>query len=300
MFSFSLAVWLIVLDDDQLIVRHDGRDVLAYQVAMKSPPDEITKPVAGDGFLHPVRTPSGAIVTDDFPPDHPHQHGLFYAWTKTTFRGHRVDFWNTHKGLGRVEHRELISSKRGRQFTVGLDHVDLTGNERVVAMQERREYAVSYVDQPRPAYFIDVSSTLEAATDDPVTLEEYLYGGMACRGARGWTIDAGHRFATADGDDRAKLNHTSQRWVASTGPVDGQPRTIALLSHPGNVRSPQPVRLHPEMPYFVFSPTVNEPLVVSKDQPLVQRYRYIVHDGEPSVDELEAWTDEFAKLPAAK
>ena len=36
-------------------------------------------------------------MTDDFPPDHAHQHGLFFAWVSTSFDGHDVDFWNQSK-----------------------------------------------------------------------------------------------------------------------------------------------------------------------------------------------------------
>ena len=291
--------WSVEHAPEAITVRLGDRDLVRYQRAMAPPPPGIDRPVAGNGFLHPVRTPSGAVVTDDFPPDHPHQHGLFYAWTKTRFRGHRVDFWNTHKGLGRVEHDRFEPSDSGQDFAtidVRLNHVDRTTDPPVVAMTERRTYRVSVVQFGQPITQIDVDSTLVAATDDAITLQTHLYGGFASRGARGWTIDAGHRFVTADGDDRIALNHTPQRWVASTGPVDGEPRTIAMFGHPDNVRSPQPVRLHPEMPYFVFSPTVNEPYVIRPGEPLRLRYRYLAIDDQPDVDVLDRlWKDYAAE-----
>ena len=298
--------------DGRITVSIGGQPVMSYQSAMKSPPEGINPLVRGNGFVHPFRTPGGAVVTDDFPPDHPHQHGLFHAWTKARFRGHRVDFWNTHKGLGRVVHRRLLGESGGGGFSldgplpehagflVRLEHLDTTTEPPVIAMVEDRRYTVRRITEPTDrgelvAHAIDFESTLTAATDDPVTLQQYLYGGVACRGPRGWTIAAGHRFVTADGDDRIARNHTPQHWVASTGPAGDDSRaTVALLSHPSNVRSPQPVRLHPEMPYFVFSPTVNEPLIVDRDHPLVSRYRYLAFDGEPEAGVMEAFWEGYA------
>jgi hypothetical protein len=33
-------------------------------------------------YLHPVWTPGGTIVTDDFPADHYHHRGIFWAWPR--------------------------------------------------------------------------------------------------------------------------------------------------------------------------------------------------------------------------
>ena len=43
------------------------------------------------------------MVTDDYPPDHFHHHGIWFAWTKTEFEGRHPDFWNVADGTGRVE-----------------------------------------------------------------------------------------------------------------------------------------------------------------------------------------------------
>ena len=282
----------IVVTDDAVSVRVGGIERVRYQVALKQPPPGVEKPVAGSGFLHPVRTPGGAIVTTDFPTDYPHQHGLFHAWTKTEFRGHEVDFWNSHRGLGRVEHDatqpvEVIDS---RTFRVHLNHVDRTGERPVVAMRERRTYRVECDDRETR---IDVRSVLAAATDDPITLKRHVYGGVAARGPDHWTIAGGHRFVTPQGDDRDSLNHRPFDWVASTGPAaagDTRFATLAMLSPRSNLRSPQPVRLHPTMPYFVFSPTVDEPYAITPGRPLASRYVYVASDGLPDTARLtELW-----------
>lgn len=54
-------------------------------------------------YLHPVWTPSGTIVTDDFPADHYHHRGIFWAWPRVTVGGQTRDLWS----LRGVEHRFL-------------------------------------------------------------------------------------------------------------------------------------------------------------------------------------------------
>ena len=46
---------------------------------------------------------AGRVITGDYPPDHIHHHGVWFAWTKTEFEGRHPDFWNMGDGTGTVE-----------------------------------------------------------------------------------------------------------------------------------------------------------------------------------------------------
>ena len=50
--------------------------------------DEI-RSAAGHRPNEPM-SPRGTVVTDDYPDDHKHQHGIFTAWTKTEYEGRDV------------------------------------------------------------------------------------------------------------------------------------------------------------------------------------------------------------------
>ena len=52
-------------------------------------------------YLHPLATPTGNVVTDDYPANHLHHHGVWTAWTNTVFQGRKTDFWNMGQGLGK-------------------------------------------------------------------------------------------------------------------------------------------------------------------------------------------------------
>jgi hypothetical protein len=60
-----------------------NRRLFEYQAERSAPPTEEFRQFAHAGYLHRVFSPSGKLVTADYPPDHPHQRGIFFAWTKT-------------------------------------------------------------------------------------------------------------------------------------------------------------------------------------------------------------------------
>src|SRR5689334_13572029 len=74
---------------DSVAVNAGDRPVLRY-VTIK-PPD-VKLPVDSAAYFHPVMTPSGVVVTDVAPADHPHHRGIFLAWVE--MHGKKdADFW---------------------------------------------------------------------------------------------------------------------------------------------------------------------------------------------------------------
>src|SRR5688572_32922409 len=72
------------LNDGILRVRDGERPVLSYRHHLVHGPAGTAELYTRSGYIHPLHAPCGAVVTDDFSPDHPHQRGVFFAWTKTT------------------------------------------------------------------------------------------------------------------------------------------------------------------------------------------------------------------------
>jgi hypothetical protein len=273
-------------DDQGIELLSEGRPVLRYHTAVQSPPEAIDPVFSRSGFLHPVCTPSGRVVTADFPADHAHQHGIFAAWVNTTFEGRKVDFWNQAGRTGHVEHvRHLDPPAHGGNvsFAVELRHSDLTapGGPRPVLRETWR--VTLFPNQPEHVF--DLESRQTCIAESPLTINEYHYGGMAFRGCSAWFSGEAKqhpndfRFLTSEGLGTIEGNHTRPNWVAAGGTVDGAPCGIAVLAHPGNFRHPAPVRLHPTKPYFVFSPCVLGEFALDPGVEHAARYRYVVFDG---------------------
>lgn len=281
--------------DGKLLSLSDGeRTLLTYNAGYLPSPDPETPWFGRSGFIHPVYTPGGRVVTEPFPEDHPHQHGLMFAWTKSTYDGRGVDFWNSKKKQGKVEHAQTIQASADR-IEVRLRHVvtgkGVTGKgEPVTVLHET--WTITRVPHETMNVF-DLVSVQRCATDIPLKLPKYHYGGMAVRGASAWVEAVTMR--TSAGKGREEGNHSRPNWVVQFGEVDGAPCGIAAMCHPGNFRAPQPVRLHPEKPYFCFAPMVLGPFQIDPGKPYTSRYRFVAFDGEPDPEQLESLWKAYAE-----
>ncbi len=73
-----------------------------------------------------------------------------------------------------------------------------------------------------------------------------------------------------------------------------------MLDDPRNFRFPQPVRIHPNKPYFAFSPMVDGEFRIEPEKTYISRYRIITHDGPPNTEELDKLWRELAEPPSAR
>jgi hypothetical protein len=298
-------------DGGGLLLQVGDRPVLRYHVAVAEAPSGLDPVYRKSGHIHPLYTPSRLVVSDDFPPDHAHQHGLFFAWVNTTFGGHQVDFWNQREGTGKVEHATVLDMVSGpvfAQFRVQLLHQDLAGPTAVLDdVWTVRAYNLS------DRFLVDFESRQSCAGPRPLEINKYHYGGMGLRGSRAW-FDPKARgdsppdpsrsgrsdFLTSEEKGRADGNHTRPRWVDLSGLLEGRAGGVALLDHPDNFRFPQPVRLHPNKPYFCFAPMVLSSFTIEPGRPYVSRYRLDLHDGPPDAREIDRLWRDYAEPPRVR
>ncbi|MCA9021037.1 MAG: PmoA family protein, partial [Planctomycetaceae bacterium] len=74
-------------DGEHLHVKVDEKPVLTYNHAIVKAPKRDEAYYDKSGYIHPLYTPSGKVISDDFNPDHPHQHGIMLSWRKIIFEG---------------------------------------------------------------------------------------------------------------------------------------------------------------------------------------------------------------------
>ena len=247
-------------EGDSLKITMAGREVLQYRGGKGELPNPNVKPLfRRGGYIHPVSTPSGRVVTDDYPPNHLHHHGIWFPWTKTEFEGRHPDFWNMGDGTGAVEFEslgEVWSGAVDAGFQSRHRFIDLSATPPKAALKESWEVAIYNVGQgPKPYRLFDLVSTQECATSIPLVLPEYHYGGLGFRGNRQWDGKENAFFLTSEGYDRADGHATRARWCHVGGRIDGELAGVAILCHPGNFRAPQPMRIHPTEPFFCYAPS---------------------------------------------
>jgi len=289
-------------------IRQSGKIILIYNKQSPPVPEGMNPMFARSGFLHPVASPAGRVVTETFPFDHAHQHGIFTAWTKTKWHDREIDFWNLAGGTGRVLHQRIINTfADDGQVGFEADLIHRAEKNPVVDILRER-WKITAFETDGMYHGFDLQTTQNALTDTPLLIEKYHYGGVGYRGPVRWLTDndsdASKQPADSTppvvrepsemtndlGSDRIKGNHEPARWVSVTGHVNGKPVTITVLCHRDNFRAPQAARLHPTKPYFVFSPCVDDEFVIDQDHPFVGHYRYLITDAVPNTEWLgEQW-----------
>ncbi len=285
-------------------LRHQDRVVAVYNVAFQPSPKTESPWFGRSGFLHPFFTPSGAIVTSGFPPEHEHQHGLMFAWTSTRIDGKPIDFWNSAKRDARVEHHEILASSP-TELRVRIRHIDQTVDPEEVIIDEVWEIQTVDVDEAS-VNVLDLVSAQRITCSRKVTVAQYHYGAMCVRGPDPWMDGRAamrtDQWSFLPGESREEGNHSRPKYVILHGKLEGKPCGIAAISHPRNFRAPQPVRLHPRDPYFCFAPMVLGDFELSPESsgssgartPYVSAFRFIAFDGAPPMDVIENLAKDFS------
>ena len=287
-----------------LSVSVGSKDVLRYHTQEVMPPEGNPAYYRKSGFIHPIFSPGGQIVTEGFPEGHMHQHGFFFAWVNTVFEGRTPDFWNQHKETGRVDHVSVVDTASGpvyATFSTMLLHKDISAEDGPKdVLNETWNIKVYALED---AFLFDLESVQTCATDSALFMPEYRYGGMGIRGNSQWfegeeafqDQEAPNRqgvgrggFFTSEGKGRIEGNHTRPTWVQMDGNIDGVPVGLVAMGSPDNFRHPQPVRIHPSMPYFCFAPMVTGDFTIEPGKPYYSRYRFLVFNGEPDEEFIES------------
>ncbi len=286
-------------DNGRLELRLPGQLVAAYQMeAGELPRAEIPEKFKRGGYLHPLLTPSGRQVTDDFPANHQHHHGVWSPWTKTLFEGRAPDFWNMGDLKGRVDFVALDRNWSGpvhAGFRARHRMVDMLARPERLALDETWEVRCFNLGEARNrrCQVLELVLTQTCTTASALELPKYHYGGLGVRGNWAWNGANATRWLTSEGiTNRIAANETRGRWCWMGGLVDGQLAGVAILGAPENFRSPQPMRVHPTEPFFCFAPSQLGDWAIEPGKPYVARYRFVVTDGEPDRELIEqCWRD---------
>jgi hypothetical protein len=276
-----------------------NRAVMRYNAATVYPPEGIDQVFKRSGFIHPLYAPNRSVLTTIQPADHIHHYGLWNPWTNTTFRGETVDFWNLAKKQGTVQNAGIKSLIEGPVFaevTVLHEHIAWPESTRqVLAMNENHTMRVFHYDDNM--FWIEFE--FQITPQEPITLEEFRYGGFVFRGTEGWTNQTSG-FITSEGLDRDHADGERARWCIVTGETPSGEAGILFMGHPENYNHPEPLRVWPSDAnrgrgdvFVNFSPTRNTSWDLEKNMTYVLKYRLMVFDGDMDIKKAENYWNDY-------
>ncbi len=294
-------------DQQGLKLVFKGKPILNYQFNEIYPPAGIDPLYKRSGFIHPLWSPGGEVLTRIQAPDHYHHYGLWGPWTKTHIKGREVDFWNLAKGEGTVRFSSFLAQIEGpvfSGFSALQDHIDFgaKGPDQT-AIHELLDVCVWNLDPEKKIWLIDYTSVMNCPLDSGIMLDAYRYGGgIGFRATEKWNKD-NSSVLTSEGKKRAEADGTNARWCRVEGESVAGRSGILFLSHPSNRAYPEPMRVWPENSnergdlYFEFCPIRHQDWKLEKGKNYSQKYRLLVFDGELTETEAEQYWAAFAKPP---
>lgn len=298
----SLVVWK---DDGKSLQceTNSGQIIFAYRYEDMPVPEGVSQVFSRSGFVHPLKTLNGNVVSRIQPDDHYHHYGLWNPWVHTLYKGEEIDFWNLIKEQGTVKHGAVLGYSNGpifQELKVLLHHVIHPGHGEQTVMNEIQTYRIYVVDGESPYWYLDVRSAYHMVGQAPLTIKEYRYQGFSLRGPKHWEDD-NVNVLTSAGKDKSNGNATRAQWIRVNGPgsIEGD-IALVMMTYPTNFNYPELLRIWPTGTnkgkgnvFINFNPTQDRDWILNPGHTYVMKYRVLLADRELSPSEAEQYHKDY-------
>lgn len=291
----------VVESDAGFQFKEGEKDVLFYQRAPKSLDGEFTR----SNYVHPLYDLAGNVMTEDFPADHRHHRGIFWAWHQVRVGQRNIgDSWWTRDFAWDVVDASVDTGHDSSSLTVDVlwkspDWTDDGGKQKPL-VKERTTIRVHAAEND--ARRIDFEVRLLALEEDlriGGSEDAKGYGGFSTR----IRLPEDVRFQNRDGDvtpQRTTVDGGAWMDIVGTFGPARFPSGMAILCHPSVPDFPQGwlLRKSGSMQNPVYPG--REPVLLSTKEPLVLRYRLVLHRGRVDRETIDRWHAEYARDDAAE
>ena len=293
--------------DSVLTISAGDKKLLTYQFKTIYPPKGIDTNYKRSGFIHPLYTPHGQVLTRIQAPDHYHHYGIWNPWTHTFFEGDTVDFWNIKGRQGTVRFAKFTSqtsNNKYAEFTALHEHIVFKkdGSEKI-ALNEWQTVRVHDPGSSKEQYIVDVTSKMQTASQSPFLIVAYRYAGFGWRATEYWDKN-NSEMLTSEGKTRDNTDNTKARWIVVYGSLPGNDEGgIVMLSHPSNYNHPEPLRIWDKKAnggrgdvFANFATTKDKDWLLEPGKTYTLRYRLVVFNGKFDAAKAEKEWKTFAQL----
>jgi hypothetical protein len=256
------------------------RPVLVYNYGLQTKPG-VPSDRSRSSYIHPLHGLDGEILTDDFPKDHYHHRGLFWAWPHIQIDGKEYDLWLL-RGIRHQFERWTEKKTDASAAVLGVANGWYIG-ERLVVQEQVRLRVPRATEAER---VLDMELRWQAL-DKAVTLrgaEGKSYGGLSLRFApRQETV-----ISTADGPQRKDLNVSRLAWADLTARFAGvdDPSGAAIFVDPNHPGFP-PQWITRDYGFLGVGWPGTEPTVLQPGRAVLCKYRIWIHRGPAKVARLK-------------
>lgn len=270
------------LENGKVSIKSDGRLVAAYNYSQ-----ELYKP-----YFHPISLPSGDVVTDDSPVDHPHHRGLCVSWGDVN----GVNFWAEtaveESKRGRIVHREFDEDFSVNENSAGMSVKNhwISPSGEVLLEEYQRFKIYKPTDESQ---IIDISFEFWAFNSDVTLGTPPAYHGLCFRAAH---MD-NTKTINSNGIIGEEHNHgKAAKWCDVSGILVGMPVGFTIFDHPKNLRFPTKFFTRDQNYGFISTSfAFDTPYLLPKNERLRLNHRVMAHMGDVYSIDIDAEYEKFAK-----
>ncbi len=282
--------------DEGAWILDNGEKVLFYQATSKA----LNSQYPRADYIHPLFGLDGFGLTEDFPPDHLHHRGIFWARHRVIIGDKQIgDAWECRDFIWDVVDYRAVNVDTNTLMLVakvfwkspqwkdanGKDKPFVEENVRITVFQKESNYRVIDFD----ISLLALEENLKIAGSD----DEKGYSGFSVR----MKMPEDLLFNSAGGTVEPQINQVEAgNWLDITGTLSekGNKSGIVIIQHPENPGFLEKwiIRKKGSMQNPVYPG--REPVRVSILEPTVLRYRLVVHSGDLTLETI-AYLSKFKK-----
>lgn len=289
LFSLSLnAQVTLKKEEGGLLFLEDGKKILFYQSEPKNYRGEYER----CNYIHPLWGIDGAVLTEDFPADHLHHRGIFWAWHQVWIDGKRIgDPWelkNFEQNVSEVEFfmrsdgtgilKTRVDWKSNQWIKLGKKAPYLRENSKIIIHPEERNYR--RIDFEISLLALEENLSIGGSED------EKGYSGFSVR----LRLPEDVQFTGPEGEVEPQTTAVeSEGFINIFGSMGKGNKNagVVIVDHPENPGYPQPWILRSQNSMQNAAFPGREPVPVSTKKPLVLKYSLLVYSGKMKERKIE-------------
>ncbi|MEO2019867.1 MAG: DUF6807 family protein [Fuerstiella sp.] len=275
---------------DGISVTEAGQPVLHYQLKTKDRDGKWPRA----NYIHPLYNLDGDVITEDFPDDHGHHRGIFWAWHQVWVDESKVgDAWLCKDFVWDVQSKGVEYCADGRlRLTANVQwksaRLSAPDGQMIPIVAERTVITI----HPAHAEYrlLDFDISLKAL------LQNVRIGGSEdVKGYGGFSprikLSKDQKFVSKDVDvEPQKMAMDAGPWMDISNGTQG----VAILCHPSNPGYPEPWILRAKRSMQNVKYPGAEPVQILPTTPTVLRYRLVIHRGSAEQAKISKLFAEYA------
>ena len=278
--------------DGGILFTEEGEKIFFYQ----SEPKNIDGKYERTNYIHPLWGMDGEVLTEDFPADHLHHRGIFWAWHQVWIDGKRIgDPWelkNFEQNVSEIEFfvrddagilKTEVEWKSNQWIKLGKKAPYLQENTKITIHPENRNYR--RIDFEISLLALEENLSIGGSED------EKGYSGFSVR----LKLPEDVEFCGPEGEVKPQTTAViSDGFINISGSMGngGKNAGVVIVDHPENPGYPQPWILRAKNSMQNAAYPGNKTIQVSTTEPLVLKYSLIVYSGKMKTRKIIRILDE--------